>query len=55
MTCYQDFGMQSLDFIQRAQPLVPGLFIALGEIRMRVVIDSIAGCDDANRRNAQSS
>ena len=55
MTGYHRFRMQSFDFIERAKPLVPGLFIALGEIRMHVVVDSIAGYDQANRRNVQSS
>ena len=41
MTSYDCFRMKSLDLIQRAQPLDPGLFIALCEIEVRVVIDGI--------------
>ena len=55
MTGYHRFRMQSLDFIQRAKPLVPGFFIALGEVGMRVVVDSIARHDQPNRRNVQRS
>ena len=42
--------MQSLNLIERARPLASGLFIALGEIGMRVVIDGVARYDQANRR-----
>jgi hypothetical protein len=47
--------MQSLDFMERAKPLVPSIFIALGEVGMRVVVDGIARYDQPNRRNVQSS
>jgi hypothetical protein len=33
--------MKSLDLIQRAQPLDPGLFIALREMEVLVVIEGI--------------
>src|SRR4029077_10536220 len=48
MTGYHRFRMQSLDFIERAKPLVPGFFIALGEVGMRGVVDSIARHDQPN-------
>jgi hypothetical protein len=41
MTSYDCFRMMSLYLIQRAQPLAPGLFIALGEIEVSFVIDGI--------------
>jgi hypothetical protein len=36
MTGYHCSRMQGLDLIQRAQPLAPGLFIALREIEVRI-------------------
>ena len=48
MTGYHRFRMQSLYFVERAKPLVPGLFIALGEVGMRVVVDCIARHDQPN-------
>jgi len=53
MTSYDSFRMQSLDLIQRAQPFDSGLFIALREIGVRVVIDGISRYHQANRRNMQ--
>src|SRR5262249_7146831 len=53
MAGYHGIRMQSLNLIERAQPLVSGLFIALGEIGMRVVIDGVARYDQGNRRNVQ--
>ena len=55
MTCYHCSRMQGLDLIQRAEPLAPGLFIALREIEVRVVVDSIPRYNQANRRHMQRS
>src|ERR1700676_3772091 len=40
MTGYHRFRVQSLDFTERAKPLVPGLFIVRGEVGIPVVVDS---------------
>gem|GEM_PF-5250537 len=45
MTGYNSFWMQSLNFIERSQPLAASLFIALGQIRMCVVIHGVSGYD----------
>jgi hypothetical protein len=41
MTCDHRPRMQDFDFIQRREPLSPGLLIGLGQIGMRVVVDGI--------------
>jgi len=41
MAGYYGSRMQGLDFVQRAQPLLPSFFIALSEIGVSVVVDSI--------------
>src|SRR5216684_5913359 len=46
---------QSLDGIQRAQPLTSGLFVALREIRVGIVVDRIPGDHQTNRRHMQRS
>jgi len=53
MTGYHGFRMQGLDCIKRSQPLAPGLFIALGQIGMCVVIDGVSGYDQSNGRNVK--
>ena len=53
MPRYHCTRVQGLDLIQRAQPLDPGLFIALREIEVRVVIDCIPRYHQANRRHMQ--
>ena len=55
MTGYHGSRVQGLDHVQCAQPLAPGLCIALREIEVRVVIDSIPRHNQADRRNMQSS
>ena len=41
MSGYHCSRKQGFDLIQRAQPLTSGLFIALSEVRVRVVVDRI--------------
>src|SRR5882672_4203955 len=47
--------LQGFDLIQRAQPLTSGLFVALSEVRVRVVVDRIPRYNQANRRQIQRS
>ena len=55
MSGYHYSRMQGFDLIQRAQPPTSGLFIALSEVRVRVVVDRIPGYNQANRRHMQRS
>ena len=52
---YHHFGMQGLDFVQRAQPPVSSLSIALGELGVGVVVDRIPRDHQTNRRHMQRS
>ena len=45
------YGERDAILVQRAEPLAPGLFIALREVGMRVVIDAIPRYHQANGRN----
>jgi hypothetical protein len=53
MTGYHCSRIQALDLIQRVELLAPGVFIALREIGVRVVIGSIPRNHEVNRRNIQ--
>src|SRR5215831_15343298 len=55
MARYDCLGMQGLDLIQRTQPFASGIVIALSQVRVRVVIDSIPGYHQANRWDMQRS
>ena len=55
MSGYHCSRMQGFDLIQRPQPLTPGLFIALSEVRVRVVVDRIPRYNQPNRRHMQRS
>jgi hypothetical protein len=52
---YYSSRMQGLDFVERAQPLAPSLSIALGEVEVRVVVNSISRHHQADRRRMQRS
>ena len=55
MAGYYSSRMQGLDLVQRAQPIGPGLVVALREIGMGVVVDRISRHNQANRRHMQRS
>ena len=52
---YHGSGIEGCDLIQCAQPLAPGLFIALRKIKVRVVINCIPRYNQAYRRHMQRS
>lgn len=45
MTSDDCFRMQGLDFVERSEPVVPALFVALREIEVRVVVDAVSRYD----------
>src|SRR5262249_28016041 len=47
MAGYHAIRMQSLNLIERAQPLASGLFIALAEVEPSPAIESPVGLDDS--------
>ena len=47
-------GMQALDLIQCAEPLAASFYTAFREVGVSVVIDGIAGYDQADGRHMQS-
>ena len=55
VTGHDCLRMQRLDFIERSKPLAPSLFVALREIKVRVVIDAISRYDQTNGRHIQRS
>src|SRR5258708_39790518 len=53
MTGDHCFRIQGLDFVQRPEPLVRSLVVALREIEMRVVVDAISRYDQTDGRHMQ--
>ena len=53
MTSHDRFRMQGLDYLERLKPLVQGLLVALCEVEVCVVVNTVARYDQTNGRHMQ--